>query len=863
MNEEDLKYLDDILMRDADTLVNETFVEDVLAVESLEKSDEDYTDIDTLVCEEGFIAKTRSAIFGKREQRQKEIEAEEERKKLQDRSTQIDNFIREKKRELLADIQRRTADFKNLNFNNKREMLWNEFGKCQSKINSANFIPNRDEVIRSDNWDNEMRSIVINSQSQLKKSVQEFHELCDTTLEACKKLEAEYEKSRRDGQKKDRSQIRNEKPRPVVQGALTEGLSNVDVAVLVTLGAALFGKVIAHKVDKKDMGVFRSNREARPYYYLLSNEFKKSEKSLKSLLKRNKKFITSKVVLEEIVNFRKKYYNRVAMTVNRFMEVFESMESLVGKEKDYTFPDDNPVRDAAITSKLHQRCLKFYELRHSNFTHSAAEVLVYEPSYVNSDDMGKILVDSKYLTELLRPDETFRCINVLENIIKKIPSIDDANRYEELLINVKGEAGPLRMYTSTMLDLRDTALEVRSILNAYINVVYAILDFSVLANENYNANQGTDVATEAAIRIKDKYFNYTKLTATVLILKRRFPKSIDSDEDAEKIKKILEGDPYDRGISFRLFTSDISALLDTDINTSKKRMEVINETKKCLAECTQIDDYLSKNKYFNILDCGVYDCYVDLVDELNFGLKCLLEGRTYGKSIVVDSVGCKLIHEFNILTMNAVKMYTEYMNNKENGYTVNGIERDLDCKKLGMFLLTLKSKDPSDFSYKKFSELYSQSILRDRLTNLIKSYPGEYFGDKKKEIIECTKAAIEICEKYERYAVEVYNPHIVNFTDEFFATDWSQQLKIGLNKELGRDFEPSWPYNDDDPGVVVDKKALVILSKIIKIFYEYTNKNKQVLESVLMKYKKDPSFKKEWYKSNSPYFDPDIAWEFI
>ena len=826
MNEDKLNYLDDILMRNAEELMSDNFIDEVLAIESLAESDEEYTDIDTLVCEEGFVSKTRSAIFAKKDQKRKENEAEQKRLEEEKYCKEAKAIIMKYKSEYssqLSDLMTKGKKISEIRHNNIRNKIWPLY------IDAFNYVNKITSGLNSNNVNTEEELEQLKAQIDKKRT--EDKKILSEKISAFEKVFSYVKISAS-------QESYTERP---IEATESVEFTSFDAAVMVTLGVALFGKVIAHKVDKKDMGVFRSNREARPYYYLLSNEFKKSEKSLKGLLKRNKKFVTSKVALEEIISFRKKYYNRVAMTVNRFMEVFESMENLVGKEKDYTFPDDNPIRDAAITSKLHQRCLKFYELRHSNFTHSAAEVLTYEPSYMKSDDMSKILVDSKYLTELLRPDETFRCIDVLENIIKKIPSIDDANRYEELLVNTKGEAAPLRMYTSTMLDLRDTALEVRSILNAYINVVYAILDFSVLANEKCAiANEGF------MTKLKPKHIDYTHLKLAIASFKK-----IDRNENSEAEMMRIHTQFNSIACLANYIRCNPCDFLGMDVESARERHNLIKETKLLIPVIEKAIKEICRtqaSEEFDILDKELI--LFTFIDELDQGLNILSNSRSSYNGIVVDRKGRELVTELCKKMVEYYKRYDDLLNDITSGK----VNRNLDCKKLGLTLLLFPRPDKSNYSYKELMRLINTIIGLKSLSNYIVSYPGYYTGDKKTEVVECTNKAIQLCDRLNNPSFKAFDVY-KNHTDCGYAyyLSWYQELKAGLALELNQDYKFDLYEYDEEKGleckpVVVDKDGLKILGTLISNICIYLDRISEINEAIEEKDKTDPSFYSRWKK---------------
>ena len=492
MDEIDLKYFESVLSSTAEEIIESMIPNAQIAEESFipDVLDDEYTDMDELIAEEGI----RNMIHDAREKKRLEKEKIAEKIKLDAEKDALKKSVESKMRKLADEFKAandRSKSFKKTT--SEYNDLITAIGEAQKlyfsfirKVNNYN-----GSLSEFNNFRIEIEKEL--SDSKTKERVDECIKKLKTKIDAVENSTKDKNPPVSPNQVNPVDRLAPSiAQQPAMNSSATEAFGVDDALAIVavgTIGYYLYQNVVAHKEVSS-----KYTKESRPYYYILSNDFKKSEKSLKILLKNRRTFITSKVVLSEVVEFKKKYYNRVAMCVNKFMEGYESIKGLIGREKDYMFETINPVRDKAIIHKLTAVSSKFYEVKHSNFMDSAKEVLDYEPEYMNSTDTQKILVDNKYLNDLLNPTETFRIIEELEDVIKKIPSIDSVNRYEELLMSKEGNNDHMRMYTSIMCDLRELAHKVRGIVNAYINVVFSLLDFTVIANSK---TRPSDVANES------------------------------------------------------------------------------------------------------------------------------------------------------------------------------------------------------------------------------------------------------------------------------------------------------------------------------------------------------------------------------
>lgn len=505
MDEISLKYFDRVMASSTEDIINsmkpdlriaeESFIPDVL--------DDDYTDMEDLIAAESIGSSIKNTInnFRDRKRAEKEklaqIEKEtEEKEKLKTEKERLKDTVKQK----LSKYEREFTDAnaKSRSYKKGSEEYANlitAIGKLQNAYFSivrkvANY---NDSLSDFNKFKSELIAEISDSKSE---TISNLDELVNELRQKLTLVERTGRDNNPPVGPDSINPIGRMTPsvaqQPAKSSSAIEAFTADDLLLTIaggSIGFYLFKNIIAHKEASS-----KYTKESRPYYYILSNEFKKSERSLKLLLKTRKNFITSKVVLSEIVDFKKKYYNRVAMCVNRFMEAYESIKPIIGKEKDYMFETNNPVRDRAIVQKLSVISAKFYEMKHSKFMDAVIDVLEYEPEYIKSSNTQKILVDNRYLDELLNPTETFRIIDEIEGIINKIPAIDSANHYQELLMSKQGNNDHMRMYVSIMCDLRDTANKVRGVINAYINIVFAILDFTVIAN---NKTKPSDMANES------------------------------------------------------------------------------------------------------------------------------------------------------------------------------------------------------------------------------------------------------------------------------------------------------------------------------------------------------------------------------
>lgn len=490
-----INHMDEILMMSADEIIDGIASEALIEVSDIE--DDDLCDIDELVGEEGLkiIEKYHEAKNKKAEEKAKQEEERKTKELIQKGITKLDSLKsydpdnkRNEVSEAFANYSRSSTDLRrDTPIRKKAYSIWY---KHLLELQSANgkFTPGINTIINDSkslimNNPENYEEIIKDAMSKIKAHIdKKYKEInlqgiinnLETAAKSARVTPKElFDENNSKGRLKEREN--NAKMAGVTESA-------VDVAVVAgaigTIGYWLYKNILAVKKERP----YTSGRQ-NAYYYILSNEFKKSEKALDKILNGRKRFLVSKPVLDEAVSFRKKYYNCVAMIANKFMESYESMKDLIGKEKSYVFTDSNPVRDKALINKLTQCAKPMYEMKHGNFYQNAVPILNYEVEYTADRNTNKIVIDGSYLENLLNPKETYRIIRELDGIIAKIPPVESATKYEDLIVKTSDVSSPLNCYIGIMYDLRELAEKVLGIVNAYVYVVYSVLDYAIIANE--------------------------------------------------------------------------------------------------------------------------------------------------------------------------------------------------------------------------------------------------------------------------------------------------------------------------------------------------------------------------------------------
>lgn len=294
--------------------------------------------------------------------------------------------------------------------------------------------------------------------------------------------------------------------------AALEGIQGTDIsdvlwygagyAVGATVGYLLFSSKITNQ-PKHTVGGYSGLPGSGIYHLLLSDEFKKSEKALKKLLKDKRKFIIEKDVLKEILEIKNQYFKLMAYSVNKFLDTFDELEELIGKEKDYAFTVANTSRDEALNAKLHKQMSLVLELMNGDMFIKATRIHEYKPKYLShNSDEGKMSIDSAYLTKLLNPNETFRMIHEIDRAISKLPEEGEVSKLVDKYRAMNKERYhelPISTYIALIANLAELARTTRGILCGYIAQVYAVLDFCIPSDGKGIAKESLEDTSAVAV----------------------------------------------------------------------------------------------------------------------------------------------------------------------------------------------------------------------------------------------------------------------------------------------------------------------------------------------------------------------------
>lgn len=252
-------------------------------------------------------------------------------------------------------------------------------------------------------------------------------------------------------------------PNPVIGSALA-------IAGGYSLASSLFdGKVVEKTASSA-------------YKYLYNEDFKKSEKKMKAMFKRNKEFSVNSSALRHVLDIKNKYFKSVATSINRFLDGYDKVKPIIGKFNDYMFDTINPDRDEKIIAELNQKMTFLNDYRLSDMTKTIQNIKTLTPITTVSES-DTIIVTGEYLDKLLNIDETFKMINELDNIMEALPSeaeirslYNDRNfqRQTEML----GSDCPAWVYLRIINSICTAAILTRDILIHYTVNLYSILNFT-------------------------------------------------------------------------------------------------------------------------------------------------------------------------------------------------------------------------------------------------------------------------------------------------------------------------------------------------------------------------------------------------